>query len=78
MVLDATSFGIPLNPGVEALREDAACDAYMARLQQAFEFVSNIGVTGPDGVVRCLNEPFERGRVSNADRRHFRVAMSGA
>ncbi|MEI6319885.1 MAG: ATP-binding protein, partial [Pseudomonadota bacterium] len=59
----------------EALREDAACDAYMARLQQAFEFVSNIGVTGPDGVVRCLNEPFERGRVSNADRRHFRVAI---
>ena len=60
----------------EALREDAACNAYMARLQQAFEFVSNIGVTGPDGVVRCLNEPFERGKVSNADRRHFRVAMA--
>jgi signal transduction histidine kinase/ActR/RegA family two-component response regulator len=59
----------------EALREDAACDAYMARLQQAFEFVSSIGVAGPDGQVRCLNEPFERGKASNADRRHFRVAM---
>jgi len=59
----------------EALREDATCNAYMARLQQSFEFVSNIGVTDDKGVVRCLNEPFERGKVSNADRRHFQVAV---
>ncbi len=59
----------------EALREDAACNAYMARLAQSFEFVSNIGVTDTRGIVRCLNEPFERGAVSNADRRHFQVAL---
>jgi signal transduction histidine kinase/CheY-like chemotaxis protein len=60
----------------EALRDDGACSDYMARLQQSFEFVSNIGVTDANGLVRCLNEPFEAGTVSNADRRHFKVAVA--
>ena len=59
----------------EALREDGTCNAYMDRLQRSFEFLSNIGVSGPDGAVRCLNGPSERGSVTNADRRHFLRAV---
>jgi signal transduction histidine kinase len=59
----------------EALREDAGCNAYMARLARSFDFVSNIGVSDTNGMVRCLNEPFEPGTTSNADRRHFQAAM---
>ncbi len=59
----------------QVLQDEEACSAYMARMQQSFAFVSNIGVSGPDGVVRCLNEPFRRGQVTNEDRRHFREAL---
>lgn len=59
----------------EALRGDATCNAYMGRLQQAFAFVSSIGVTEVSGAVRCLNEPFQRGALSNGDRRHIQLAI---
>lgn len=51
-----------------------ACDDYMRRLQQAFDFVSNVGVADENGVVQCLNEPFDRGKVNISDRHHFRQA----
>lgn len=50
------------------------CGAYMARLQESFEFISSAGFASPSGEVLCLNEPFPD-RLSIADRAHFKRAV---
>ncbi|HWP18791.1 MAG TPA: ATP-binding protein [Burkholderiaceae bacterium] len=57
-------------------RDEQACNAYLALLQQQFRDGFTIGAADLNGDVYCMGLPFPRERrINNADRSYFRDAL---
>lgn len=57
-------------------RNEPACNAYLATLQQQFRDGFTIGASDLEGNVYCMGLPFSRDRrINNADRPYFREAL---
>jgi signal transduction histidine kinase len=60
------------------VRPDAiGCNAYLATLNEQFPGSLSIGVSDAAGNVYCYAKPFLPGTLNNADRLHFKLALTG-